>query len=144
MASNLMAHYELVEEDCGSEVSDTDIVKIASSIHGKWKSQLPTLLGIDPIVVTNIVEACAPGYTSEEDKRLAFFKEWKQQKGFQATYKALISALYEINCRQDAEIVCKILKESTSSAPPAQASASTKCISGIELHLDKGQNKCGK
>ena len=111
MISILMGYYGLTEEDCKTEVSDSGIVKIASSIHGKWKSQLPPHLGIDPIVVTNIVGA--PGYMSEEDRRLDFFKEWKQRKGFEATYKALISALLEIECRQDAESVCKILKETS-------------------------------
>ena len=120
--SNLIAHFKLTEEDCEREVSDTDIVKIASSLHGKWKSQLPPLLGMDPIVVTDIVGA--PGYISEEDRRLAFFKEWKQQNGFDSTYKTIISALLEIKCRQDAENVCKILKEATLTASTSQVSAS--------------------
>ena len=124
MISNLMAHYELTEEDCNREVSDTDIAKIASSLHGKWKTQLPPLLGMDPITVTDIVGT--PGHIPEEDRRLAFFREWKQQKGFDAIYKTLISALLEIKCRQDAESVCKILKETT---PSSQASASTISIS---------------
>ena len=112
----LMVYYEFTEEDCRREVSNADIVKIARSLHGKWKTQLPPLLDMDPIVVTDIVGA--PGYIPEEDRRLAFFKEWKQQKGFDTTYKTLISALLQINCRQDAESVCKILKETTSAAPP--------------------------
>ena len=123
---DLIAHYELTEEDCKREVSDADIVKIASSVHGKWKSQLPPLLGMETIIVTDIVSA--QGYIAEEDRRLAFFKEWKQRKGFDATYKTLISALLEISCRQDAESVCKILKETTSAAPPDQASTNATSI----------------
>ena len=122
---SLMANYELTEEECKREVSDADIAKIASSIDGKWKTSLPPLLGMDPIVVTDIIGA--PSYICEEDRRFAFFREWKQQKGFKATYISLISALLEIKCTQDAGCVCKILKEntSTSTAFLSQSSAST-------------------
>ena len=126
LISTFVAHYGLTEEYCKREVSDSDIIKITRSLHGKWKSQLPPLLEMDPIVVTDIVGA--PGYMSDEDKRLAFFKEWKQRKGFNATYKALISALLEIECRQDAGSVCKILKKTTAAAPD-QASYSTNTTS---------------
>ena len=121
--SSLVAHYELSEDDCRREVSDADIAKIASSLHGKWKSQLPSLLGLDPIVVDDILGA--PGNIPEEDRRLAFFRKWKQQKDFEATYEVLISALLEINCKQDAGTVCKILKETVSAAPSRQAFTST-------------------
>ena len=130
MDSKFLAHHELTEEDCEREVSDSDIVKIASSIHGKWKTQLPSHLGMDPIVVADIVRA--PGYIPEEDRRLDFFKKWKQQKGFEATYKTLIIALLEIKCTQDAGKVCKILKEvlqkqaSSASDTPANPTASHK------------------
>ena len=110
----LMARYELTEEDCKGEVSDTDIVKIASSLRGKWESKLPPLLEME---TTDIG-------TPVEDK-IAFFEEWKQQQGFDATYKSLISALLQVKCRQDAESVCKILKETTLS----QASTSTNTTS---------------
>ena len=108
---SFIAHYKLTEQDCRREVSDTDIAKIASSIRGKWKTQLPPRLGLDPIVVDDILVT----YITEEDRRFAFFKEWKLQYGFDATYKILISSLLEINRRQDAGKVCEILKETISS-----------------------------
>ena len=107
----MITHFQLTEEDCKREISDTDIVKIARSLHGKWKTQLPPILGLESTVVTDIVGA--PEYITEEDRRIAFFKEWKQQNGFDTTYEILISALLEVECRQDAESVCKILKETT-------------------------------
>ena len=120
--STLMDNYELTEEDCMRKVSDTDIGKIARSLHGKWKSQLPPLLGMDAIVVTNILEV--PGHNmSEEDRRVAFFNEWKQQKGSDACYKILISSLLEVKRREDAESVCMILKETSSTIPLSQGSS---------------------
>ena len=124
---DLVGYYGLTEEDCKRKVSSTDIVKIASAIHGKWDSKLDALLGLDPIVVTNVKE----DYKCEEDGRLAFFKEWKQRKWFAATYHTLISALLEIECRQDAGRVCEILKETISAAPQDQASTSASATSSL-------------
>ena len=49
----------------------------------------------------------------EEEKRVTFFKRWKRQKGSQATYKVLISALLQTKRREDAECVCELLKKFT-------------------------------
>ena len=110
----MIGHYELTEEDCRREVSDADIIEIASSLCGKWKTKLPHLLGMESIIVADIVGA--PGYTSEEERRLAFFKEWKQQEGYEATYMSLVSALLKIKCKQDAGSVLRILKKSISTS----------------------------
>ena len=127
LMSKLIAHFELTEEDCEREVSDTDIVKIASSLQGKWESKLPPLLEMETTDIGSPVE-----------DKIAFFKEWKQQQGFEATYKSLISALLQVKCRQDAESVCKILKETTCSSQ-ASTSANTISISSSPVSATTGK-----
>ena len=52
---------------------------------------------------------------TEEEKRLAFFKRWKKEKGFEASYGALVTALLKIKNREDAEKICALLKNSPTS-----------------------------
>ena len=108
----LIAHYKLTENDCKREISDTDIVEIASSFDGKWRTMLPPHLEMHSIVVDDIV---GDSRLSEEvEKRCAFYKKWKHQKGFKATYETLISALLQLRFKEDACSVCKILKKTVS------------------------------
>ena len=52
------------------------------------------------------------GHPGEErEKRCSFLKKWKKMKGLKATYKSLIHALLEVECREEAEGVCKLLKD---------------------------------
>ena len=46
----------------------------------------------------------------EEEKRFTFFDKWKSMKKDEATYKALIVALLEINCQDDADGICGLVK----------------------------------
>ena len=45
------------------------------------------------------------------------FKKWKKMKGMRATYKSLIHALLEVKCTEDAEGVCKLLKDQNLADP---------------------------
>ena len=56
----------------------------------------------------------------EDLKRNKFFTTWKTKKGFEATYKKLISALQTIECNDDAEHVCKLLSQSVHVQPQQQ------------------------
>lgn len=49
----------------------------------------------------------------EEERRYRFFSQWQCEKGSDANYKALISALLELNSQQDAEYVCSLLNSGT-------------------------------
>ena len=45
-----------------------------------------------------------------EGRRQSAITEWKDEKGADATYKALINALSEIECGADAEFVCQLIQ----------------------------------
>jgi len=120
----LVEHYNLTEGDCNKPVSDVHLECISRSHCEHWK-RLPAHLGMDPIVAKDIES----GYGDEGTKRHNFFCTWKKTKGFNATYKQLISALLKINCRQDAECVCEMLRDSIS-GPKATPSPPAQCVSG--------------
>ena len=104
----LMTHCQLGEEVCNQQVTDIHLDEIASSYCRHWRT-LRAELGLEAIVEHDI-DRSIPG--DEEGRRRAFFNKWKLMKGSSATYKALISALLRIKCRDDAEGVCKLLKKS--------------------------------
>lgn len=100
----LKEHFKIKEEDWSKEVSDSDLKEISHSYCSEWRL-LPYHLGMKDIVVKNIER----NKDDEEERKHAFFRQWKQEKGFDATYKQLISALLKIRHREDAENVCKLL-----------------------------------
>ena len=97
-----MEHYGLSEEDCNQQISDWSLEDIARSRCMKWRD-LPSSLRLP-------VEDIDKRGAGEEEKRLNFFREWKQMRGFNATYKSLVGALLHIHCKEDAEFVCRLLK----------------------------------
>ena len=102
--SSLLKQYQLKEEDVSKQVTDLHIDKISRSHCKKWKS-LPAYLEMEGIVASDI--DMMP--IEEEEKRNNFFSKWKEEKGSEATYKALIGSLLEIRCREDAESICRLL-----------------------------------
>ena len=63
-----------------------------------WKS-LPFRLGLEDVVAKDIDK----DHLKESDKRREFFRQWKQIKGLEATYRSLVRALLDINQKHDAE-----------------------------------------
>lgn len=118
---SLMVDFNLAEEDYNSQVSEHHIVNISRTCCRTWRS-LPSLLELRSIVMDDIDRG--PG--SEEDKRRSFLLKWREMKGSEATYRKLIKALLETDCVQDAESVCKLLKQSTSSLSPDHQAAVSK------------------
>ena len=103
---SLIKRFELHEEDCNQEVVDTHIEDISRSCSCQWKN-LPSYLGMRD----NVPEDIEHEQKSEVEKRLTFFKQWKQMRGSEATYKCLITALLNIDRTKDAEHVCQLIKE---------------------------------
>ncbi len=101
----LVNYYGLAEEDCNQQISDKHLKDISQSCCQQWRS-LPSHLGLPDLMVKDIERTVA----DEEERRHTFFQKWKQRKGFDATYMRLIEALLRINCREDAEKVCKLLR----------------------------------
>ena len=84
------------------QISDKHLVKISQSCCRRWKSLRP-FLELEEIVEYNIDHSA----DDEEEKRLKFLKKWKEIKASDATYKKLISALLEIEYRDERKpILC--------------------------------------
>lgn len=140
----------LSEEDVKKVVSDKHIAKF-SRFHGKdWKF-LPPYLEVVGIVVNDIDGQPI----SVEEKRLEFFKRWKNERGCAATYKALINALLCFGCKEDAESLCEMLKEQPESDPDLPGPSSNKkdpgsslldpnVLEDLEFQLDSSLRAIGK
>ena len=125
--SSLMEHYCLLEEDCSKQISDSHLQKISLSCCKKWRF-LPACFKMEEIIAEDIDREPK----GEDEKRFSFFKQWQQERGSDATYKALISALLEISCRQDAEKVCELLQKSLST--PEQAATADAAPDSEDQH----------
>lgn len=122
--SNLLEHYNVPREKYDQQISDSHLEEISRCGCKDWKSLSPHMK-MENIVVEDILR---DSRLSEREKRHNFLIQWKDIKGSEATYQKLISALLKIKCRNDAEIVCKLLKESCSTSkqkpnPQSQPSA---------------------
>ena len=105
--SSILHHFKLREEDCRKPIPYNLLDEISLKCCGDWKF-LPSQLELEDNVVDDI--DCKP--IQEKGKRREFFREWKQRKGFEATYERLILALLNCKLRQDAEKVCELLHAS--------------------------------
>ena len=103
----LIQHQGLNEENCEEAVSDEHLEIISRSCCKQWKS-MPPQLKVDTIEAEDIDKSKG----EEREKRLKFLLKWKEIKGSKATYRQLITALLKMKCGEEAERVCKVLKES--------------------------------
>lgn len=124
----ILEHYRLTEEECEKEVSDKHITCFFCE---EWK-KLPPYLDLEATVAGDLER----DFKTEEERREALLKKWKKRKGFEATYKKLITALLEINCREEAEQVCKLL--SISACPPALEATYPQIILRLKYQLQVG------
>ena len=107
--SDLMKYYGLTEKDCNWAVKEAHLEDLSHTIGKEWRS-LPSNLGM-PSITRNDIDR---DFKTEKEKRYALFCQWKEMDGSAATYKRLIMALLAINCREDAESVCKFLLKHSS------------------------------
>ena len=101
-------------ESANKKITNEHIDDISRNSCSKWKS-LPAHLELNPITVKDIDER---GNHPGEEKRKEFFTTWKSKKGSKATYKILIQALLNIDCREDAEYVRELLKNADQDEHP--------------------------
>ncbi len=114
--NSLLEKFQLTDEDCDKQVSDRHLAELSRTHCRNWR-QLPPYLYMASIVEHDI-DCDSRG---ERKKREDFFKEWKEMKGSDATYKALIGALLKIGSRNDAEYVCQLLMRPSSYRPALAA-----------------------
>ena len=119
----LIKKHKLSVEDCDKKVSGAHLEIISRSSCKHWE-RLPSHLEMNDIVVSDVRRT----QIDEEGKRLEFLRKWREQKGSKATYKQLVLALLKIECRDDAEKVCEILKKpQIHESPPAHDDQGT-CV----------------
>ena len=106
---SLLTKYEISKEECDKQITDKDRVKISRSCdfpHGELSSCLEVS-----------AQDIKHDGTSEYERRVALLEKWNQYEGSDATYRALIAALLEIQDKNHAEMICKLLKTSKSATP---------------------------
>lgn len=116
---SILIHFNLNDEDCRTPVTSSHLDEISLRMCGDWRF-LPSHLGLEDNVVEDINRK--PTCTDEKGKRRELFRKWEQSKGSKATYERLIFALLKQEQRKDAERVCELLRDSLSTATPAQPS----------------------
>ena len=108
--SSFLQRYQLREDNVTLPVSSIHLQKIRCL---KWRF-LPAVLEMEnPSTVVNDIER---GGRPEDEMRATFFSQWRSEKGSDANYKALIRALLVINCKQDAESICELLRNTANSS----------------------------
>ena len=101
----LFEKYKLKKKDASKQISDIHLDKISHSCCSQWR-RLPPYLCMERIVKDDVNRLSA---SEEAEKRSLFFSKWVDEKGSDATYEKLISALLKMGCKNDAEKVCKLL-----------------------------------
>lgn len=116
---DLMGNFGVTDEDCNKEVSDEHVEMISRSHCEDWESLLP-YLGLKPIVANDIGKQ----NLEPREKRKKFLSQWKKIEGDNATYQQLVKALLKIQCRQDAEMILKMLQPPTAQSLPSSGAKS--------------------
>ncbi len=105
--NDLIKYYGLTEKDCNCEITKVHFEDISRTLVKDWRS-LPSRVGMSDISKSDIER----DFKTEKERRHAFFSQWKEMGGCEVTYKKLICALLDINNREYAEGVCKLLQKS--------------------------------
>lgn len=108
---SFLEHYALTENDWDKQMTESHLDTFSRLYCTRWRL-LPSCLEMRSNIVETINQDVS--IAGEIAKRIEFFRQWKQMKGFKATYGKLIHALVEIDCRDDAGKVCELLKSLTS------------------------------
>jgi hypothetical protein len=124
-ARDLMKNYDLSEDYCNKEISDVHASGICLLLRrcSKWQLMVP-ILGMKEDEVNGTEHTLL----NEDERRQNIILKWRKKHGCEATFRALINALIKIECHEDAEEVCKFLKETI--AEPSQQT----CESCIQPH----------
>ena len=107
-----MMEYQLTEANISRRVTDKHIAEISLSYCKKWR------LLLSQFEMKNIVADDIGSKNIDADEmRQLFLSKWKEEKGSEATYKVLLSALLKIKQKKETEGVCKLISPLFSSTP---------------------------
>ena len=101
----MLSHHGLKDEYYNCVISDQHLQEIARECCEQWRL-LPPYLDVPKIWTSDLDRTPIP----QEEKRCTFFEKWKSEKKHDATYRSLIDALLKIECKEDANHVCELLK----------------------------------
>lgn len=118
-------------EACNKKINDKDLENSCSFPYKRLSPHLG-LNGVD----TSDIERDAQ---TEPERRSGLLNKWKEKEGSDATYRALISALLEIDRKDDAEDICRLLKTSKSATgcPLEDTTLPGQVSTGTNLHKAK-------
>ena len=137
-APPLLSYQEMAGNNANGEsgldeiVSDVHVGDIARSHCSRWES-LPPHLELDPIIVNDVKKDCP---NDEQGRRRRFLEIWKERKGEEATYEKLIFALQAIECKEDAEYICQLVKSARSMPPRSTPASCSMPVSASGSGLD--------
>ena len=122
-ALRLLECHQLKAEDGDRQVSDQHLGDIAASFFRLWRA-LPPRLGV-------MRRNNATARTDEVSEKRAFFYKWRKEKGSEATYTRLITALLDVGSTEEAERVCKMLRTVVPTNWPDSQEPSTMGLEGL-------------
>ncbi len=100
----LMAYCKLEETDLHKFIDESDFNKLASCLS-EWKQ-----LALEfKFTMSKEIENIESNNKKEEDKKINFLRELKQQYSFKLTFKFLVSTLLELKRAEDAKCICLAL-----------------------------------
>ena len=120
--------YQLKESDCNKQISGKHLDEIARSYCREWK-KLRSALKMKAIIEHDLEHSAA----DEGGKRRDFLFMWRDGKGSDATFKALIDALLEIECVEEAEGVCRLLQQWTAAEDSQESQPACNSSTGAWL-----------
>lgn len=103
--SYLKKHYHLCQDSLEGECPDEHVLKISGQL-GSW-DRLGPHLGL----TTQHIEAIRRNSDTEEGRREATLRKWKQVFAFNATYIKLLEALLAIERADLASNICKLITQ---------------------------------
>ena len=100
---DLVRHCGLSDDELNKEITRDRFHEIGPSLL-EWRLLAP-ILNLTPLDVEDIEK----DNRGEESKRNKFLSVWKRKQCVRATYRALVTALCQIERREDALKVCEVL-----------------------------------
>ncbi len=100
----IAAYCTLEEKDLLKFIDESDFNKLASCLS-EWKQ-----LALEfKFTMSKEIDNIESNNKKEEDKKINFLKELKQQYSFNLTFKLLVSTLLELKRAEDAKCICLAL-----------------------------------
>jgi pentatricopeptide repeat protein len=108
----LLHRFNLDEGECNKVVKKDHVEEFCKANCTKWRL-LPPPLDVETVSVEEIER----NNVKEMDRRCSLLNQWKQMKGYAATYRQLLNALLNMKCTEEAANLCKLMKRDATVHP---------------------------